>query len=150
MNDSIRVSCICCNFGFFHPIFSNFGFWSLQLRDSLSGFFPLARLALQNVIKDYAIFSCFKKKKKWALLKNVCQMLFVLLMDAYLFKAYSVKFQSWCDMFCNWYICMHPCVWPCGLKTNVRYLMSTPKPIENRILSCVVAKAQILTYFSAS
>jgi hypothetical protein len=34
-------------------------FWSLQLRDFLSGFFSLAHIALQNVNKDYIIFSYF-------------------------------------------------------------------------------------------
>ena len=35
-------------------------FWSLKLRDFLSVFFRLAHLALQNVNKDYVIFSYFR------------------------------------------------------------------------------------------
>ena len=45
---------------FVHPIFSSFGFWSLQLRDLLSIFF---HLALQNVNKDYVIFFVFSSTK---------------------------------------------------------------------------------------
>ena len=66
-SDSYRCHCNISLFRFricvlFHPIFSSFGFWYFS-HFSCTIFFPvffrLAHLALQNVIKDYVIFSYF-------------------------------------------------------------------------------------------
>ena len=56
MMDFFLLQMICSSYIF---VFWFLVFWSLQLRDVLNVFFHLAHLALQNVYKDFLIFSYF-------------------------------------------------------------------------------------------